>query len=426
MTGLWLGLDLGTSGLRSAVVDAGGAVVAEARATYGAAPESDAERWWTGACDCLKAQTETLREARYTPSDIVGLCVDGTSGSMVLADADLAPVTPALMYHTGDFTEEAARIDLVAPTSHITRGVGSALARALRLQSFDTDTRARYLLHQADFVLARLSGQGGWSDENNTLKLGFDPETGRWPDWFAATGLRTDLLPNVVPAGRMIGTVAVDVASQLGLSSDTSIHAGTTDSLAAFLACAPMAAGVAVTSLGTTLALKLVSDKRIDAPEYGLYSHRLSGHWLVGGASNTGGGVLADLFDADALTRLSERIDASVESPLDYYPLRKPGERFPINDPTLQPRLDPRPDDDVAYLHGLLESIARIERAGYRCISDLGGSMPTKIFTAGGGAHNVPWAKIRRRVLGVPIDTAPTTEASVGAARLALMNGLRG
>lgn len=61
------------------------------------------------------------------------------------------------------------------------------------------------------------------------------------------------------------------------------VHAGTTDSIAAFLAAAPMKPGEAVTSLGTTLTVKLLSDRRIDAPELGLYSHKLRAEWLVGG-----------------------------------------------------------------------------------------------------------------------------------------------
>lgn len=82
-------------------------------------------------------------------------------------------------------------------------------------------------------------------------------------------------------------------------------------------------------------------------------SSPLSGDsWLVGGASNTGGAVLKQFFSSDQLQQLSSRIDPSRPSSLDYYPLTKPGERFPVNDPQLQPRLTPRPDDDAAFLQG--------------------------------------------------------------------------
>jgi hypothetical protein len=74
--------------------------------------------------------------------------------------------------------------------------------------------------------------------------------------------------------------------------------------------------------------------------------------WLVGGASNSGGAVLRQLFSDQQLTQLSAAIDPSQASPLDYYPLPAPGERFPVNDPLLAPRLEPRPEDDTQFLHG--------------------------------------------------------------------------
>jgi len=72
----------------------------------------------------------------------------------------------------------------------------------------------------------------------------------------------------------------------------------------------------------------------------------------VGGASNTGGAVLRKFFTNEQLLQLSAQIDPSQASGLDYYPLTKAGERFPVNDPLLQPRLEPRPSDDAVFLQG--------------------------------------------------------------------------
>jgi len=420
MTGLSLGIDLGTSGVRTAVIDAAGVVLSSVKTAHlpQEADNIDAKEWWTAVQTCIALQGQALAELGFDLQDVARVGVDGTSGTMVLTDVQLRPVTPALMYDSAGFVAEAAEIDKHAPTVHITKGTNSALGRALRLQSHDTENRAAHLLHQADLIIAHLRGVGGVSDENNALKLGFDPETGDWPVWFGATALRTELLPTVLPAGAAMGPISAGVAADLGLNPAATIHAGTTDSIAAFFAAAPLEVGNAVTSLGTTLALKILSEHRIDVPEMGLYSHKVGDAWLVGGASNTGGGVLAKLFDPDALVALSEQIDPSAETPLDYYPLNKPGERFPINDPALQPRLSPRPADDAAFLHGVLESIARIERAGYRAIQEQGGPELAQLYTAGGGAANAVWTAIRARVLGVTPKDAMESEACVGVARL--------
>ena len=177
--------------------------------------------------------------------------------------------------------------------------------------------------------------------------------------------------------------------------------------------------GEAATSLGSTLVLKLVSAARVEAAEYGVYSHRLGSLWLAGGASNTGGGVLRAFFDDGELRRLSSQIEPGTESGLDYYPLLKAGERFPVNDPGLAPRLIPRPASDVVFLHGMLEGMARIEAEGYRRLEVLGAATLRKVYSAGGGAANDAWCAIRERYLGVPVLRADHTEGAYGAALLA-------
>lgn len=90
--------------------------------------------------------------------------------------------------------------------------------------------------------------------------------------------------------------------------------------------------------MGSTLAIKLLSTKRIEDARFGVYSHRLDDKWLVGGASNTGGAVLKNFFTDEQLQKLSEQINPMKASPLDYYPLEAVGERFPVADPNMVPR----------------------------------------------------------------------------------------
>ncbi|MCS7031869.1 MAG: FGGY-family carbohydrate kinase, partial [Gloeomargarita sp. SKYG116] len=141
--------------------------------------------------------------------------------------------------------------------------------------------------------------------------------------------------------------------------------------------------------------------------------------WLVGGASNTGGAVLSHFFSAQELEDLTAQINPPVPLDLGYYPLLKPGERFPIYDPHWAPRLDPRPDDPVQFLQALLTAIARIEAEGYRLLQTLGGPALQRVFTSGGGSRNPTWQVIRQQLLGVPVLVAQQQEAAWGAARLA-------
>ena len=421
---LALGIDVGTSGVRTAVIDTSGQLVSMAMQEH--APQDPnmirAELWWDTVRTCLKSQISKLRREGHNPRDIARCAVDGTSGTMLFVNGNLEPVTRALMYNSSGFYQEAQCIARVAPDTHIARGPSSALARALRLKSEDTDHQALYLMHQADFITARLIGAGGNSDLNNSLKTGVNPETGEWPTWINDTGLDIALLPRANTVGASLDHVSRQVAQDLGLSGTMIVHAGTTDSIAAFLACATPAPGVAVTSLGTTLVVKVMSTTRVDVPQIGLYSHRLGDAWLAGGASNSGGGVLARYFTHRQLTDLSNRIDPSISTGLNYYPLSVPGERFPTNDPDKQPRLSPHPGNDRDFLHGMLEGMAAIEARCYRTIEDHGGTYPHTLFTAGGGAGNRAWTSIREAAMGVRILTSRHTDAAVGVARVALVH----
>jgi sugar (pentulose or hexulose) kinase len=211
------------------------------------------------------------------------------------------------------------------------------------------------------------------------------------------------------------------MAKIFGLDPDVVVVAGTTDGCASFLATGADRPGDGVTALGSTLTLKLLCDQPVFAPDFGIYSHRINGQWLAGGASNSGGRVLARFFAREELDRLSGQIDPETEAGLNYYPLLEAGERFPILDRNFPPRLTPRPVADAEFLKGMLEGIAEIEKIGYARLADLGAPPVRSVRSVGGGAANATWTAIRRRKLGVPFPPALSDEAAAGTARLALI-----
>lgn len=409
---MYLGLDFGTTGARACVVDAGGAVVHEDRAEY---PEPDKQ----GPLEWREALLLLLRRL---PSPIAaglqGIAVDATSATVLLCDRGLEPVSEALMYSDGRAQDEAAALGRIAPAGHIASSATSGLAKFLWLTHHTSGGEAAHFLHQADWLAALLTGTGGVSDYHNALKSGYDVEHLYWPDW-AQRLPHAHLLPRVVAPGTVIASVNPEIARHFGIRAACTVHAGTTDSIAAFLAADVNEPGAAVTSLGTTIALKLLSERRVEDARYGVYSHRFGKLWLAGGASNAGGGVLRKYFSDAQLSELSTHIDASRDSPLDYYPLLRPGERFPVNDPQLAPRLHPRPADDAQFLHGLLQGLSRIEAAGYARLAALGATPLRSVVTTGGGAANHVWQTIREGVLGVPAPAARHAGAAYGAALLA-------
>jgi hypothetical protein len=418
-----IGVDVGTSGVRAVALDAAGSALARAGSalpTPARSPDGgvrqDPACWWQALVEVLRRLTAGVALDQRP----CALCLDGTSATVLLGSADCAPLSPALMYNDRSSTQAAALVATVAPADSPARGVTASLAKALRLLADNPpDGAPARVLHQADWLTGRLLGRCGDSDWHNTLKLGYDPAAETWPDWLRRLPLPAAVLPRVHQPGTVLGVLAPAVAAETGLPEDTRICAGTTDSNAAVLATGADTIGDAVTSLGSTLVLKVLAERPVTASSYGVYSHRFGDAWLVGGASNSGGAVLRAHFDDEAIRRLSARIDPRQPSELDYYPLPAPGERFPVQDPHLQPRLTPRPADDARFLHGLLEGIARIERDGYRLLTRLGAPSPRRVLSIGGGAANDTWTALRRRLLGCPVSQVPG-EAAAGAATLAL------
>jgi D-ribulokinase len=429
-------------------------------------------------------------------SSIRGICFSGTSASCVLAQRKKANTTGnekvqsshprpddklepsstrsrgrARMYNFNvDSDAVLAIIKQFAPERHTVCSPTSSLAKLI-LWNLENPIQADEIFcHQADYVAAQFisscnDNMTAASDWHNCLKLGYDVRELKYPKWLLeclqnGCNIREPdktFLPNpIVSPGVPIGKIRKDVADFLGIPATTTIVAGTTDSNAAFVAATDGMArpGTAVTSLGSTLAIKQVSTNYVEDSLRGVYSHRfpstliefaqkdtattkdtslMSDTWLVGGASNVGCSIFRKLdFSNNELNELSKLIDPATDSPLLYYPLLKTGERFPISDPYKEPLLEPIPKSRVQFLHGILQGITNVERDGFIGLGQLGSNpaTPTIILTCGGGAQNPTWIQLRQRILqksfsssttpaNVLVQRATNVEASYGAAILA-------
>ncbi len=409
MSTLTLGIDLGTSGIRINVIDLDKKLQAEANIKL--SRETSPQDWWR-ACKLLINKLPT-----DTRSRIKGIAINGTSSTLFLCNKKGEATSPVLWYSDNRATDQAAQIVEIAPHDCAAHGATSGLAKLLWL--INNGFSGTLVTHQADWIRACFTHNFGRSDENNALKLGYDPANRNWPDWVFSLGFDASMLPGVDIPGQYSEAIHPDIATELGLSNACQIIAGTTDSIAAFIASGASTLGDAVTSLGSTLVLKLITDKPVFAPEHGIYSHRLFDYWLIGGASNTGGTVLKHYFNAEEITQYSLKIDPAKPTSLNYYPLVEPGERFPVCDNALQPVISPIPEDRTIFLQGLLEGIARIEKSGYEKLATMGAIYPQQVFSAGGGATNATWTKIREQFLGAKMAEPLSDQAAYGSALLA-------
>jgi D-ribulokinase len=414
-----LGIDVGTGGVRvSAVV--GDAVVAESQITFPlpartvTVHEQEPQSWWAAVLGCLRDICKRIDGERVN-----ALSVDGTSGTILLVDHNGNPLTTGLMYDDCRADEEAAAITREVPSGGMVHTAASPLAKALWLIHQEPPEQPFFLSHQADWISSRLSGRFGVTDENNALKTGYDPVARRWPNWLQGLGLPLASYPTVLPIGTPYGRIVAEIASSMGIWSGCQVISGTTDSVAAFLATGADQIGDAATALGTTLAIKMLVEQPAFDHTTGIYSHRLGDRWLIGGASNVGGAVLLEHFTLAEIERLSSEIDPDAPTGLSYYPLSRRGERFPINNPAMLPRLEPRPSDRRIFLQAMFEGLAQVERLAYEKLMEISGIRIRRVFSSGGASLNPALTRLRSHALQCPILVGRHLSASAGVARLA-------
>lgn len=437
---------------------------------------------WTNAIDYLLQKTPS-----HLLASTKAICVSGTSASCLLVDSQTGKVTRSpKMYdydinhhHSGNSNDNGDAdpvahikvlelIDEYVPKEHATRAPTSALSKLLHYQYCNTMSNTEVLAHQSEYVANTMflsnptkCGAGDVankreyvSDWHNALKLGYDVRNLCYPSWLidclVQIGIDEKVLPRVVAPGEVIGTVSPTASNSYGINSDAVVVGGTTDSNAAFVAATAAEGvptyGTAVTSLGSTLAIKMLSRKYVESSSQGVYSHRFpvfgrskgaakeeveEESWLVGGASNVGCAILRkEKFSNDELIALSKEMDVMKDSPLLYYPLTKRGERFPIADGSKEPVLTPKPESRTEYLKAILQGISLVEKQAFQVLGSLGADpvYPDVVWTCGGGSNNNEWIQMRQRLLkerfdnkvaDVKVMKATNAEASFGAAVLA-------
>lgn len=438
-----LGIDTGTSGIRAVIMDKNHRILARAQNDLppGQPFYSDNQQitgysqnphhWWDTLENVIFQLSDTLQKTHDLQLDcITHLAIDGTSGTVLLCDQSGVPISDALMYNDQRAIIQAQQIKIAAPENTAATGTTSGLAKILWLfKQCDQQGSIHYALNQSDWLSGKLMGKYGTSDHNNALKMGYDAQLQCWPQWLQQLLLKLNfpasLLPEVMTPGQIITQVSPTIAAHFGFNQALNICAGTTDSTAAIIASGANNIGDAITSLGSTLVMKIISEQAIFDQNSGVYSQPYGDLWLVGGSSNSGGEVLKLFFCYDELAELTETLNKKISQGnftmlnLNYYPLSTPGERFPIQDPGLPAHLLPRPGSNDDFFQAMLEGMADIETLAYQKLVDLGAPYPKHVKSIGGGAANKGWRYIREQKLGVPVKMAVQQQAAAGAAILA-------
>ncbi|RRB02655.1 FGGY-family carbohydrate kinase [Larkinella rosea] len=423
----FIGIDVGTQGVRVVLTDETGHVLATSEAVFPLTEQSREEQsprqWWDSGLRCLKSLLETAKKTIDLQS-VQSIAVTSTSGTVIPLDDQNEPLNNALMYSDNRSASEGKQCKTVAEKFHSDGYTGfnasSGLSKMVWFVTHFPEKAAhlRTWIHAADYLTGKLSGNFRVTDATNALKSGYNVKNDYWPAYlFEQLPLKKEWMQEVVPSGKPVGKLLPELANELGLPQ-ISVVAGMTDGCASQVASGAVRPGDWNTTIGTTLVIKGVTLQELKDPEGRLYSHRHpEGYWMPGGASNTG----ADWVTAGFGNRLAELTEAAanlIPTSHTAYPLRQQGERFPFI--SAQARgFAPEGLSDAQLFTANMEGVAYLERYAYELIERLSGETVRAVFTAGGASNSDVWLTIRSNVLNRPVYKCAQVTGAVGAAILA-------
>lgn len=432
---MFLGLDLGTSGLKAVVIDEGQAVRAEAAAPLavvrphpGWSEQSPAD--WIAAA-------ETVLDRLAGQGALVGLRGIGLSGQMhgaTLLDAADEVLRPCILWNDTRAAEEAAELDGDPMFRRVSGNIvfpGFTAPKVVWLERHEPHLRKRLarVLLPKDYLRLWLTGEHAaeMSDAAGTSWL--DTGARDWSDeLLALTGLGRGHMPRLVEGSEVSGSLRPALAVRWGIPPGVPVAGGGGDNAASAIGTGVVRAGDAFVSLGTSGVLFAATDGYRPAPETAVHTfcHALPGTWHQMGvilAATDALNWFAGLVGQDAAA-LTGRLG----------PLRPPGralflpylggERTPLNDAAVRGAFLglEHATDRAAATRAVMEGVAFALRDCRDALAATGTRID-RLVAVGGGARSDTWLAMLATVLGLPVQLPAAGDfgAAFGAARLGLM-----
>jgi len=432
---MYIGLDLGTSGLKAVLIDDTQTILAEATAPLEAVrPEpgwsEQAPATWLDAADAamraLKNQT-SLDAVR-------GIGLSGQMHGATLLDANDEVLRPCILWNDTRSAVEAAELDADPKFRALTGNIvfpGFTAPKLVWVARHEPEifAKVKRVLLPKDYLRLWLTGEAvaEMSDAAGTSWL--DVAKRDWSDeLLAATGLSRENMPRLVEGSEVSGVLRGELASRWGLPSGVVVAGGGGDNAASAVGVGVVKAGDAFVSLGTSGVLFAASDayQPDAATAVHTFCHALPGTWHQMGV------ILAA---ADALNwyaksvgqpaaKLTEGLGAlQAPSPTLFLPYLG-GERTPHNDANIRGaflHLD-HATDQAAMTRAVLEGVTFALRDNYDALTSTGTQI-NRLIAVGGGSKSDYWVKAIATSLGIPVElpVAGDFGGAFGAARLGLM-----
>ncbi|MDQ0839581.1 xylulokinase [Sphingomonas faeni] len=431
---MFLGIDIGTSGVKAVVLDEHGSVVGQGTAALTVQrphplwSEQDPDAWWKATIAAVQAIDPSVRRS------VRGVGLAGQMHGATLLDADDRPLRPAILWNDGRCFAECEALERAVPDLRKISGniamPGFTAPKLLWVREHEPEVFAKIatVLLPKDYVRLLMTGDkaSDLSDSAGTLWL--DVGGRCWSDEIlAACGLTQAQMPALFEGSAITGTLTAEVAELWGVPQ-VPVAAGGSDNAAGAVGVGVVKDGDALLSLGTSGVIFVATNDFRPNPARAVHAfcHALPGMWhqmsvhlsaascIDWVARITGAAGAADLF---------ARAEAAgpASGPEIFLPYLS-GERTPHNDAEVRGaflRLDN--DTDARRLsQAVLEGVAFALADGLDVLREAGTTVE-RLAVIGGGARSRYWGQVIAAAMEVELVYLQGGEVgpALGAARLA-------
>ena len=449
--GIFLGIDIGTSGTKALAIDEQGVILAEAMESYPCyAPkplwsEQDPEDWWKATIVSVK---KVIRSAKLKPADVRAIGLSGQMHGSVFLDKNDKVIRRAILWNDQRTAAECEEIESrVGGRKKLLKLVanpaltGFTAPKILWLRNHEPRhfEKLHKVLLPKDEIRRRLTGEYATEVSDASGMLLLDVVKRKWSKrLLSALELDVDLLGKCYESEDVTGQLTPEAAKQLGLTTDCVVVGGAGDCAAGAVGNGIVTRGVLSTSLGTSGVMFVHSDEVKVDPEGRVHTfcHAVRGKWHMMGVTLSAGGSLqwfrntlcqADWAKAKRQKReiyeilMEEAAEAPVGSEGLFFLPYLSGERTPHADPLARGSFVglTLAHTRAHLLRSVIEGVTYSLRESLDIYASLG--VPIRQIRASGGGSRSPfWRQVQADVFGKKVVTINSEEgAAYGVALLA-------
>ncbi len=435
---MYLGLDLGTSGVKAMLIDGNQKIIGSAN---GGLDVSRPHPGWSEQepAHWIRATEEAVAGLKAAhPKELAAVRGIGLSGQMhgaTLLDADDKVLRPCILWNDTRSYQEAAALDADPRFRALTGNIvfpGFTAPKLAWVAKHEPEifARVRWVLLPKDYLRLWLTGEhmSEMSDSAGTSWL--DTGKRKWSsELLAATNLDEKQMPTLVEGTEVAGKLRGELTSKWGIAGDVVVAGGAGDNAASACGMGTVSHGAAFVSLGTSGVLFAANGSYLPKPESAVHAfcHALPNTWHQMGVILSATDALnwhshvTGKSAAELTTELGETLKAPTS--VTFLPYLS-GERTPHNDATIRGAFIGLGHESgrAVLTQAVLEGVSFAIRDNLEALRSAGTDI-ARVTAIGGGSRSRYWLASIATALGVPVDLPADGDfgAAFGAARLGLI-----